>query len=43
MEDSAMDMRQATAINKPAVATPLTKEERALPNQKRKVSNSQLR
>jgi len=39
-----MDMTQATAINKPAVeATPLTKEERALPNQKRKVSSSQLR
>lgn len=44
MEDSAMGMRQATAIHKPAAeAIPLTQEERALPNQKRKVSNSQLR
>lgn len=40
-----MDMRhQTTAINKPAVeAILLTKEERALPNQKRKVSSNQLK
>jgi hypothetical protein len=45
MVDSAMDMRyQTTAINKPAVeAIPLTKEERALPNQKRKASSNPLK
>ena len=44
MEASAMDTGQATAINKPAAeAIPRTKEERARPNQKRKVSSNQLK
>lgn len=42
MADSVMDMRHPTAINKPAaVVILLIKEERALPNQKRKVNSNQ--
>ena len=39
-----MDTRLATAINRAAVeAIALTKEERARPNQKRKVSSNRLK